>query len=219
METGTPTAEPKAEKIKPLGLANKISFLRLPGAVLTIALHTASSVAGTLSYLAVVSTDAIDGQVARRMNDETKEGAGVDPLMDKALNIPTTAYLMSLYGHNIYLVLAAGASIGVDVVSQALRGPIRKQLEEAYRAAFRPTECTPVTPENASSVKTTKATWPGKLKMGLQVFATTVLLGWGHDEKAQATGAAAYGAAAVSGIAGTLMRNRKSDDTETPLPS
>lgn len=92
-----------------ISLANKITFVRIIGvavfvllllylrtAVQTGAAHTETlRLAGLALFVVLILTDALDGYIARRRNEETELGSVLDPFADKALFIVSFVILSS----------------------------------------------------------------------------------------------------------------------------
>lgn len=112
--------------------------------------------------------DFLDGYVARNFSMKTKEGAKLDPLMDKIRNYASGSYMIIKEGvQNPWLVLPISANFVVDYLSQRKRGTIPEQLKEAYRAIISPQSCTIDTDEKSNI----RANNYGKWKTALQSVA------------------------------------------------
>ena len=88
-----------------IGTPNWISISRMAISVLVPYLYVVqpfgnvSSLIATIMLAAAIATDAIDGFVARRLNQITKAGKALDPLSDKVIFYPTAiAFLIATKG-------------------------------------------------------------------------------------------------------------------------
>lgn len=151
---------------------NRISFF---GGLCTIAgvpllTSPATDIYGASLIAVGQGIDCVDGYLARRCNLQTREGARLDPLLDKIKSFALGSYIIAkeLYRDNLVLPLTIASNFTIDYVSQRIRGPIHSQLEEAVRAVAYPSTCKNDI-EKDSSIR---ATVYGKLKASCQNVAS-----------------------------------------------
>ncbi len=156
---------------------NRIGFY---GAALEAGSFVAETVADTYGVGPVVgkvigsASDVIDGQVARSYPDHlrTKEGARLDPLLDKVRTYITAMYVLA-QTLNPYVAISYLANLGIDVRSTLKRGSIGEQFSEAARAIYDPESCEV---DNTKKSSDRANNW-GKAKAGLQNIAGVELIG------------------------------------------
>ncbi len=117
-------------------------------------------------YLAGAISDFLDGRIARMYGLQTKEGARLDPLMDKIKNLAIGGFMI-LREQFIFLTVANFLNFAVDFISQRQRGPLRHQFKEAWRAVLHPETCTIDTNGNSNI----RANVFGKAKLVVQNIA------------------------------------------------
>jgi phosphatidylglycerophosphate synthase len=151
---------------------NRISFL---GGVLTatgvpLLIYPETDIYGA-SFIALgQGIDCVDGYLARKFNERTKEGARLDPLLDKVKNLFIGGFIIAneVYQDNFLLPLTISANFVTDYVSQRARGPLYNQLEESVRAVVFPSKCERDFEEHSSQ----RANIYGKVKAALQNVAS-----------------------------------------------
>lgn len=72
-------------------------------------------------YVFLFATDALDGAVARALNNVTGIGKVLDPLADKSLDLLALA-IVCLYSGNLLMIFIALLIIILDIVGQSIRG-------------------------------------------------------------------------------------------------
>ena len=235
MEEGVenPTAEPEsplhavrdiAEKWHPIKSAvrrlgkfaspNRITASRLPFGAAAIALQTISKTAATTVYTLNAILDWADGAVARGVkNGQTVEGARLDPLVDKAVNMTTLAALVTQHIHDIEFCAAAALSLIINIASQAQRGPLGGQIKEAVRSVQSPESCTPVSPE--MNMKAIRANAWGKMKLILESVAIGTMMAFGDNQTAEISASIGLAVSALLGLVGVMKRgHQKTDGTK-----
>ena len=151
---------------------NRISFLGGLCTVVGVPLLSspATDIYGAGLVVLGQGIDCIDGYLARRYDLRTKEGARLDPLLDKVKNGAIGTYIIAkeIYQNNLLLPASVAANFALDYISQRARGPILAQLKEATRAVVFPYSCERDFEEKSSN----RANKYGKWKAGLQNFAS-----------------------------------------------
>lgn len=200
---------------------NKVSAMGL--------LFTGLSVASSFSeetrslapglYTGAVACDILDGYLARKYGVQTREGAMLDPFVDKVKNLAVGGLMIAYEYASFPLLVAANlVNFAVDGVSQARRGNIFDQASRCVDAVVNPRNCE-MDREINSSVR---ANVCGKVKAGLQNvshFTYLTYLGF-HDEINNYFGgdvkeevlfgiSATLMAGAVSGAVGIVKRRKK----------
>ena len=115
-----------------IGTPNWISILRMAIAVLIPHIYVtqpfgdASNTIATLLLAAAISTDAVDGFLARNLHQTTKAGKALDPLGDKVIFYPVAVaffictkglmLLPSMFAYRTLLILAATLMVGRDTL-------------------------------------------------------------------------------------------------------
>ncbi|TSC99592.1 MAG: hypothetical protein Greene101449_589 [Candidatus Peregrinibacteria bacterium Greene1014_49] len=190
--------------------ANRISAARLLGGAAAIATHTVSPVAGTAAYLVNTAGDWVDGAVARNAGQRTKEGAILDPLVDKIVTGMTLWYIAAVHSNdNLPFLAAVGVSTLTDFIVQRMRGPFRSQLHDALKAALHPTLCEAIPP--GENIQKIEATTLGKIKFILQSLAVTALLSLpGNDTVENIFAAGSLGVCVGLGANSLVKRIRQS---------
>lgn len=164
-----------ANNKKPLMHPNRISPF---GVVLTLGSIAAMCFESTrplapFIYVGGALCDFGDGKVAENYSLKSKEGAKLDPLMDKIRNLTVGTYIIiNEYAKDLTLTAANLASFTVDFISQRKRGPIIKQLSEAKRAIRYPETCK-IDLEKKSGLR---ANYFGKSKTVIQSVVHTAYL-------------------------------------------
>jgi phosphatidylglycerophosphate synthase len=137
---------------------------------------------GSVLYGLGTLADMYDGKFSRKYGLETKEGAILDPLVDKVKNVGIASTILissgmhalenqsmaslSLFGA---LAFSYGINVGIDWKNHKLRGSTLHQLKETLPAVFFPDRAQYQTEKTfLNSVN------PGKYKAAIQVLAPPV---------------------------------------------
>lgn len=181
-------------------------------------------------YAGALVCDWADGFLARKYNVQTVEGASLDPFVDKAKHLAVSGLMISteVIGGAASLVAKVAVtasvaySLGVDGVSQALRGNLIEQVPNHIRAVVNPDGCT-MDQEVKSNIR---ANWYGKIKAGVQGACHLAILTYmgyrdeihsmfGRDVQEDILQSTLYGvsaalvASAVCGTIGIVKRQKK----------
>jgi CDP-diacylglycerol--glycerol-3-phosphate 3-phosphatidyltransferase len=135
-----------------VNLPNTLTVFRIclvPVLVVVLLTRTGGLFLGTAIFVLGVSTDYLDGYLARRRNEVTRLGILLDPIADKLL---TTAAFLSLVEMNVVPAWVVVIIVGRELLVTGLRNVAA-----------------------AKGVLIPASRW-GKAKMGLQVAAIIVLL-------------------------------------------
>lgn len=191
--------------------------IRTTLAVAGLIAHKAGmTAAGTAGYVLNLVGDGVDGLAARVKDRRTEEGERLDPLEDKMTNTMYLTYLALQHPDKPHFIVAALASVGVDVVSQAQRGSLIGQVREWVRITVDPGSATPVD-KSKDAQNTRAANWWGKGKMALQSAAigTGLLAAEYGDEESMMWGATAGLVVATGlGVRGVAQRIFKGKQAE-----
>jgi phosphatidylglycerophosphate synthase len=170
-------------------------------------------------YAGAVACDILDGYLARKYGVQTREGAMLDPFVDKVKNLAVGGLMIAYeYASSPFLVAANLINFAVDGVSQARRGNIVDQTSRCVNAVVNPQNCA-LDREDNSFIRAN--VW-GKVKASLQNvshFAYLTYLGF-HDQINDYFGGdvkeeVLYGVSAtllvsaVSGAVGIIKRQKK----------
>jgi phosphatidylglycerophosphate synthase len=151
---------------------NRISFLGGLSTVIGVTLLASpvSDIYGAGLVAFGQGIDCIDGSIARNYNQQTLEGARLDPLLDKVKTFAIGTYIIAkeVCSNNILLPLSVASNFALDYISQKARGPIYQQFAEATRAVVHPSTCVRDTEEKSSN----RANVYGKVKAALQNVAS-----------------------------------------------
>lgn len=110
----------------PILSGNGISMIRvyfaLPLAILTFFFYRETVISSVLLhfYILLFATDALDGAVARSLNDVSNFGKVLDPLADKILDLPILLIVCYFFGNEWFVVLAGMICI-FDIIGQKIR--------------------------------------------------------------------------------------------------
>jgi phosphatidylglycerophosphate synthase len=141
---------------------NHITAARVPLTAAALVVDRISHIGGATTYAVATLLDWLDGAVARQTNQQTREGAMLDPYVDKITNATALAYIVTQHSENIWLAIAATLSVVLNIVSQAQRGRIHTQTVDAIRAVLSPSSYEPSTA--STDVKKISANVWGKIK-------------------------------------------------------
>ncbi|TKB57390.1 CDP-diacylglycerol--glycerol-3-phosphate 3-phosphatidyltransferase [Ferrimonas aestuarii] len=72
-------------------------------------------------FVLAAMTDALDGYLARKLNQSTPFGAFLDPVVDKLMVASALVVLVQSYEGSIWMTIAAIIMIGREIVISALR--------------------------------------------------------------------------------------------------
>lgn len=125
--TDTPPA-PAAVPASPWNLPNAITFSRLVLSVVLLALISRGDlwITCTVVFIVAVSTDALDGYLARRWNQITTLGRIMDPLVDKII-IGGTMIFLTAVPHSGIGAWTTFIVIGREMFVTALRSVLEGQ--------------------------------------------------------------------------------------------
>lgn len=183
---------------------NHITAVRVPLTVAALAVDRVSHIGSTTTYAVATLLDWLDGAVARETDQQTREGAMLDPYVDKVTNALSLAYIVSQHSENIWLAIAATFSVGLNVLSQAQRGSLHKQTVDAIRAVLSPATCEP-SGTSTDAAKISANVW-GKIKQIIECTVITGMLAAGDTEQVQTASAVGLGVATALGAWGTVKR-------------
>jgi len=98
-------------------------YLSIPLAIITILFYhdTIISFIVFQIYVFLFATDALDGAIARSLNNITDIGKILDPLADKILDL-VILFIVSFYSNNIYFIVITIFIILFDITGQLIRG-------------------------------------------------------------------------------------------------
>lgn len=125
--------------------------------------------------------DLSDGYLSRKWDMKTIEGAKLDPAADKARFISSgglMSYLSNASNGNLYVPIAYGLAVTVDIFSQIKRwidsktSPLQV-VEETYRAIIKPEKCH-IDEEEKSVLRANNY---GKYKAWIQTIPTITYFG------------------------------------------
>jgi len=104
------------------GIAMWRVYFSIPLAILTVLFYKETVVSSILLqfYVFLFVTDALDGAVARSLNNVTNLGKALDPFADKFLDLIILA-IVCLFSNNSFFVLSAVFICMVDIAGQNLR--------------------------------------------------------------------------------------------------
>ncbi|MFP4154865.1 MAG: CDP-diacylglycerol--glycerol-3-phosphate 3-phosphatidyltransferase [Halothiobacillaceae bacterium] len=107
-----------------MNLPNILTWLRIVAIPLLVVVYLLpvpwAGPAAALLFLLAAVTDALDGYLARRLNQQSRFGAFLDPVADKL--IVATALVLLVHAHeDIALTLSAIIIVGREIVISALR--------------------------------------------------------------------------------------------------
>jgi phosphatidylglycerophosphate synthase len=186
--------------------ANRISAGRILGAGLSIGLDTVSHGASTVTWTVTTILDWVDGAVARAMpHGRTKEGAIIDPFIDKANNLLALSYLALNHLDDGAFLAAAAASVALNIISQVKRGPWGEQLRAIGRGVATPEACEPV--EDAQ-VRGITANVYGKVKQALECLAIGGMFAAGDAPGMRTTATIGLVASSALSVASTWKRGK-----------
>ncbi|MDY0050720.1 MAG: CDP-diacylglycerol--glycerol-3-phosphate 3-phosphatidyltransferase [Halothiobacillaceae bacterium] len=108
----------------PVNLPNLLTWLRIVlipvfVGVFLLPFSWAGPLSAAIFALASI-TDALDGYLARRLNQQSRFGAFLDPVADKLIVVAALVLLVQVHGH-IALTVASIIIIGREIVISALR--------------------------------------------------------------------------------------------------
>ncbi len=150
---------------------NQITSSRVLAVAPAIAIQTIAPIISTTVYSISLLLDWFDGAVARAMkNGVTKEGAMLDPLIDKIGNITFILTQLVLNYDNPVFIAGGLSTIGADIYSQVKRGDPFQQVRDGIRGTFDTKSCEVVQPDD-SEIKKLQAVTQGKFKFALQSAA------------------------------------------------
>lgn len=114
-----------------------------------------------LSYIG----DALDGPVARKYGNKTKQGAVLDPYMDKFRNMFVGGYILASKAlTNPVLGASVIANFYVDYISQKRRGDLLEQAKDCITYTIDSSKCD-IDTENISKLRANNL---GKIKTVIQ---------------------------------------------------
>ncbi|MDD2907930.1 MAG: CDP-alcohol phosphatidyltransferase family protein [Candidatus Gracilibacteria bacterium] len=98
-------------------------YASIPLAIITIIFYKNTFYSSMLlqAYVFLFVTDALDGAVARALNNVTNIGKILDPFADKFLDLIIIG-IVCLFSHNSFFVYCATAIAMIDIAGQFLRG-------------------------------------------------------------------------------------------------
>lgn len=104
------------------GIAMWRVYFSIPLAILTVLFYKETVVSSILLqfYVFLFVTDALDGAVARSLNNVTNLGKVLDPFADKFLDLIILA-IVCLFSNNSFFVLSAVFICMVDIAGQSVR--------------------------------------------------------------------------------------------------
>lgn len=104
------------------GIAMWRVYASIPLAIITVIFYKETVVSSILLqfYVFLFVTDALDGAVARSLNNVTNLGKVLDPFADKFLDLIILA-IVCLFSNNSFFVLSAVFICMIDIVGQNLR--------------------------------------------------------------------------------------------------
>ena len=162
---------------------NKVSAMGLFFTGLSVAASFSEETRGLASglYVGAVACDVLDGYLARKYNVRTKEGAMLDPFVDKIKNLAVGGLMIAYEYATFPLLVGANlVNFAVDGLSQRQRGDIVEQTTRCIGAVLNPENCNFDADANSSA----RANCWGKIKASLQNlshFAYLTYLGF-HKE-------------------------------------
>lgn len=190
---------------------NHITAIRLPLTAVAAAIDTISHTASTLTFAVTSGLDWVDGAVARSTpGKETREGAMLDPAVDKVCHAIALGYLVTQHIDDLVFATAALVSVVLNIVKQAQRGSLGEQIADAQRGLLTPGECHPITSD--AEAKKMKASGWGKIKHMLEVTAITGMFAGGEEQWVRIAAAVTLALSSLVNVKDILkkMRGKKS---------
>ncbi|WP_028112510.1 CDP-diacylglycerol--glycerol-3-phosphate 3-phosphatidyltransferase [Ferrimonas kyonanensis] len=111
-------------------------------------------------FMLAAFTDALDGYLARKLNQTTPFGAFLDPVVDKVMVASALVVLVQSYESSIWMTIAAIIMIGREIVISALREWMAEMGKRSSVAV----------------------SWIGKFKTAAQMLAITGLIAQMNEE-------------------------------------
>ncbi|SDJ22656.1 CDP-diacylglycerol--glycerol-3-phosphate 3-phosphatidyltransferase [Ferrimonas sediminum] len=111
-------------------------------------------------FMLAAFTDALDGYLARKLNQTTPFGAFLDPVVDKVMVASALVVLVQSYESSIWMTIAAIIMIGREIVISALREWMAEMGKRSSVAV----------------------SWIGKFKTAAQMLAITGLIAQMSEE-------------------------------------
>lgn len=161
---------------------NRITAARIPITALVIAADQISGIASAVTNAVNTTIDWLDGAVARSTSGkETKEGAMLDPYVDKISNTVLLAYQVATHIQDITFAVTAAVSVALNIAKQRKRGPLLQQTSDSVRAIWNPETCESVE-KGDTSIEALKADSLGKIKQLLECTSITTMFAAGDNE-------------------------------------
>lgn len=104
------------------GIAMWRVYASLPLAIITVIFYKETVISSIILqfYVFLFATDALDGAVARSLNNVTNLGKNLDPFADKFLDLVILG-IVCLFSNNSFFVMIAVMICIIDIVGQNLR--------------------------------------------------------------------------------------------------
>ncbi len=108
-----------------MNIPNTLTFIRVALVPLFVVVfllpyHWSYAASAVIFGVAAI-TDALDGYLARKLNQTTKLGAFLDPVADKLMVATALVFLVFRYNDHAFFAVAASVIIGREIVISALR--------------------------------------------------------------------------------------------------